>query len=90
MPESNGQNHEQRIAALEQARKELEDNLIVISAIESKQTRAIERLTEESERRRKEDEEHRTMNRRTDERIEKLVSAIGELMSRLPPPEAKA
>jgi ACT domain-containing protein len=85
--------HETRISKLEQARTEIEDALLVMAHLEKRQSEQIrilaenddaqsKRLKELSER----DEAHRLMNEQTDARIAQLVSAIGELIARMPPP----
>jgi len=89
MAESNGSNrlddHEQRLAKLEAARKELEDSLIVMMHLE---TRAAARVKEHAEFIAAHEAAIAKQVERTsvlDERVDKLVVAIGELISRIPP-----
>lgn len=86
--------HEARISKLEQARHEIEDALLVMAHLETRQSQHVRELAEnaESDRARlarieREEEAHRRMNQETDERIAKLVSAIGELIARMPQPK---
>ncbi len=78
--------HESRSTALEAARKGLEDSLIVMAHLETRQSNLIKLQADATGRIRKEMEEHRQMNLETDARIAKLASAIGGLSSRMPPP----
>lgn len=78
MADGNGQNHETRISALEEARKNIEDALLVTSQLEARQSRLLRELaTEQDEQRLKFIEQG--------ERVDKLVIAIGELIRRIPP-----
>jgi hypothetical protein len=79
-------NHEARISKLEQARKELEESLLIMAHLETRQSQQIRQLAENAERDRERMEAHRRMNEETDARIAKLTSAIGELIARMPPP----
>ena len=74
--------HEARITTLEQARKEIEDNLIVMAHLETRQSNLIREQSEylASHETRLQQQEER--NSATDQRIEKLVSAIGEWIRR--------
>ena len=84
------------MAALEKAHKELEDSFIVLTHVETKMSQLLREQTEyvasheqrlkEYERWRKEQAER---DRVLDERIDKLVSAIGDLISRIPPQNLK-
>jgi len=78
MAEGNGQNHETRISVLEEARKNIEDSLLVMSHLEARQSRLIRDLADEQ------DEQSRKFAEQG-ERIDKLVSAIGQLIARIPP-----
>jgi hypothetical protein len=96
MAEFNGGNrlddHEQRLARLEAARKELEDSFIVMTHLE---TKAAARVKEHAEfiasleagmkshelRFAKQEEASALLGRR----IDQLVLAIGDLISRIPP-----
>ena len=78
MAEGNGQNHETRISVLEEARKNIEDSLLVMSHLEARQSRLIRDLANEQ------DEQSRKFAEQG-ERIDKLVSAIGQLIARIPP-----
>lgn len=77
--------HETRIKALEEARKELEDALLVMTHLETKSS-LIKLQTEETEKLRAQMEEQRRLNQETDRRIASLVSAVGQLIARTPPP----
>jgi formate dehydrogenase maturation protein FdhE len=74
--------HETRIKALEQARRELEDALIVTAHLATRQSNLLreqaEYLATHEQRIQKQEEHGRTL----DERIDKLVSAIGEWIRR--------
>lgn len=74
--------HEGRISALEQARRELEDALIVMTHLETRQSNLLREQAEylASHEARLQQQDKR--NREVDERIEKLVSGIGEWMRR--------
>ena len=85
------QDHETRLPALEQARKELEDAFLFMTHLETKQSNiikqqaeAIDYLRERDEERRKkleaDEEQPREFRQETDRRIADLVSAIGELL----------
>ena len=80
--------HETRIRALEEARKELEDALLVMTHLETKQSNLIKLQAEETEKLRTQTAEQRKLNQETDKRIADLVSAIGQLISRMPPTPA--
>lgn len=74
--------HESRISALEAARKEIEESLIVMAHLETKQSNLIKEQAEymaEHEKRLRESEKQ---NREIDKRIADLVSAIGEWIRR--------
>ena len=83
------ENYESRITSLERARRDIEDNLVVIAALEKRQS---ELLREQSEymashegRIREHDQQIRegaARSKALDERIEKLVSAMGEWIRR--------
>lgn len=81
--------HETRIKALEEARKELEDALLVMTHLETKQSSLIKLQAEETEKLRVQMEEQRRLNQETDRRIASLVSAVGQLIARTPPPAAR-
>jgi len=70
--------HESRITALEAARKEIEDSLIIMAHLETKQSTLLreqaEYMTIHEKRLRQAEEQ----NRDVDKRIADLVSAIGE------------
>lgn len=81
--------HETRITALEQARKELEDAFIVMTHLETKQSNLLkaqaEYVASHEERLKSAEREQATqreLNRDVDKRISDLVSAIGELIRR--------
>jgi L-ribulose-5-phosphate 3-epimerase UlaE len=78
--------HETRIKALEQGRKELEDSFIVMTHLETKQSNLIKIWAEETEKIRAQVAEQRKLNQETDKRIADLVSAIGTLIARMPQP----
>jgi hypothetical protein len=78
--------HETRIKALEQARKELEDSFIVMTHLETKQSNLIKIWAEETGKIRAQVAEQRKLNQETDKRIADLVSAIGTLIARMPQP----
>lgn len=80
-------NHEARISKLEQARKEIEDSLLIMAQLETRQSQHLRELTERTARMEREDEAHRQRNAETDARIQRLVIAIGELIARMPPPQ---
>ena len=69
--------HERRIRALEEARKELEDSFLVMAHLETKQSNVIKQQAEAIE-------EQRKLNQETDKRIADLVSVIGKLISKMP------
>ena len=74
--------HEQRITARETARKEIEEALIVMAHLDTRQSNfcanKTEYLASHKSRIRQQEERSRVL----DERIDKLVSAIGEGISR--------
>jgi chromosome segregation ATPase len=76
--------HETRISKLEQARKEMEDALLVMAQLETRQSQLTRELAENAERDRARIERAERRNEETDARISQLVSAIGELIARLP------
>ena len=78
--------HEARIKALEQARKELEDAFLVMTHLETKQSNLIKIQADETEKLRTQMAEQRRLNQETDKRIADLVSAIGTLISKMPQP----
>ena len=82
--DSPNMDHETRITALEKARKELEDAFIVMTHLETKQSNVIKLQAEETEKLRAQMAEQRKLNQETDERIAKLVTAIGTLIQRMP------
>ena len=69
--------HERGIRALEEARKELEDAFLVMTHLETKQSNAIKMQAEAID-------EQRKLNQETDKRIADLVSAIGQLITKMP------
>src|SRR3954453_13936499 len=88
--------HERRIQALEQARKELEESFLVMTHLETKQSNVIKQqsqavdnlrsLAEEHRLRLEADEEReREFRREIDRRIADLVSAIGKLIATVRP-----
>ena len=97
MPDGNGDCawHEEmgrRMEALEKAHRELEDALIVLTHVETRMSQLVKeqaeyvanhekRLREAEER----DQRHREAEQRLDQRIDNLVSAIADLISRIPP-----
>lgn len=86
--EVNG-DHEQRITALEQARKELEVAFMVMTHLETKQSNVIKLQAEETEKLKAQEEKQRKLNAETDRRIADLVSAIGALIRKVPQQEGK-
>jgi chromosome segregation ATPase len=89
----------ERMEALEKAHKELEDSFIVLTHVETKMSQLLKDQTEyvanheqllrqhedrlqDYEKRRQEQAER---DRMLDERIDKLVLAIGDLIRRIPP-----
>jgi flagellar biosynthesis chaperone FliJ len=96
MAESNGGNrlddHEQRLARLEAARRELEDSFIVMTHLETKAAARIREHAEfiaahEAAIAKQEAATAKQVERTSvlDERVDKLVLAIGKLISRIPP-----
>ena len=84
--------HERRIKALEEARKELEDAFLVMTHLETRQSNVIKLQAEDLEEQRKRAklqaeamEEQRKLNQETDKRIADLASAIGKLITKMPP-----
>ncbi|MBV9248663.1 MAG: hypothetical protein JO227_05375 [Acetobacteraceae bacterium] len=85
--------HESRITALEQARKELEDAMVVMAHLEKRQAERTkehasyianhEKSLADHDKRMK---DHDKRMKDLDVRIEQLVSAIGEWIRRMPPP----
>ena len=80
--------HELRIKALEDARKELEDSFLVMTHLEKKQSEVIRQQAKATEDLQRQEEKQRQLNRETDKRIadlgtriEALVSAIGTLIN---------
>jgi hypothetical protein len=67
--------HETRIRALEQARKELEDAFLVMTHLETKQSNVIKQQSQAVDELRQRDETQRKLNEETDHRIAALVSA---------------
>ena len=89
MADSNGSDkfddHEQRLAKLEAARRELEDSFVVMTHLE---TKAAARVREHAEFIAAHEAAIAKQLERTsalDERVDKLVLAIGELISSIPP-----
>ncbi len=89
MVESNGGNkpddHEQRLARLKTVRRELEHSLVVMTHLE---TKAAARVKDHAEFIAAQEAAIAKQVERTsvlDERVDKLVLAIGELISRIPP-----
>lgn len=78
--------HETRIKALEQARKELEDAFLVMTHLETKQSNLIKIQADETEKLRAQMAEQRRLNQETDKRIADLVSAIGTLIGKTTQP----
>ncbi|HZQ54309.1 MAG TPA: hypothetical protein VFB14_19060 [Bryobacteraceae bacterium] len=78
--------HEARIKALEQARKELEDAFLVMTHLETKQSNLTKIQADETEKLRAQMAEQRRLNQETDKRIADLVSAIGTLIGKMPQP----
>ena len=83
--------HERRIRALEEARKELEDAFLVMTHLETKQSNAIKLQAEAMEEQWRLNQsqakamaEQRNLNQETDKRIADLVSAIGKLITKMP------
>ncbi|MDQ2773745.1 MAG: hypothetical protein M3Y57_02285 [Acidobacteriota bacterium] len=74
--------HETRIKALEEARKELEDAFLVMTHLETKQGSVIKQQAQAIDDLRRQAEDQRQLNRDTDKRIADLVSAIGTFISR--------
>ena len=81
-----------RMEAMEKAHKELEDSFIVMTHLETRMSQFLReqaeyiagheaRLREHEARLREQEQRDRIL----DERIEKLVSAIGEMTRHLPP-----
>lgn len=94
MPEVNGSSdHEARLRRLEEARKELEDAFVVMTHLETKQSNVIKELAAEQEAQRKRttelDEAQRKRTAELDERINKIISAFGDLIARIPPPNLR-
>ena len=81
----NNNDQEIRIKALENARKEIEDNLVVMAHLETRQSNQLKLQAEATERLRQQAEEQRQLNQETDRRIAELVSAIGKLIGKMPP-----
>ena len=88
--------HETRIQALEQARKELEEAFLLMTHLETKQSnviklqsQAIDTLRSQGEEQRlrleADEEREREFRRETDKRIADLVSAIGKLIATVRP-----
>ena len=77
--------HETRITTLVQARKEIEDSLLVMATLETRQSNLLREQSEylASHETRLQQQEERS--RAVDERIEKLVSATGEWIRRQRP-----
>ena len=84
----NFEDHEARIGALEKARHDLEDSLLVMAHLENRQSMYLKEQAAAIDDLRRRDEAHRKMNEETDRRIADLVSAVGKLIARLPPPQA--
>ncbi len=76
---------EKRLTALEQARVEMEDALLVHAHLESAAARRLKEHAEWLVRHEAEIEEDRRRGRALDERIDRLVSAIGEFISQQRP-----
>ncbi|MDQ2711880.1 MAG: hypothetical protein M3Y24_06535 [Acidobacteriota bacterium] len=74
--------HEQRITTLEQARKEIEDNILVIATLETRQSNLLREQSEYLASHETRLQQQEARSHATDERIEKLVSAIGEWIRR--------
>ena len=74
-----------RIQALEKARKEIEDSLIVMAHLETRQSNVIKLQAEQMDRLQQDAAEQRKLNQETDTGIANLVSALGEFMRRVQP-----
>jgi|GraSoiStandDraft_50_1057286.scaffolds.fasta_scaffold2187389_1 limonene-1,2-epoxide hydrolase len=90
MPDGNGsrdwrQEMRERMEALEKAHKELEDSFIVLTHVETKMSQLLKDQTEYVANHEQRLREQAERDRVLDERIDKLVSAIGDLIRRIPP-----
>jgi hypothetical protein len=86
MPDGNGSRAwRQDMAALEKAHKELEDSFIVLTQVETRMSQLLREQTEYVASHEKRLQEQAERDRVIEERIEKLVSAIGDLIARTPP-----
>jgi hypothetical protein len=75
---------ESRLKVLENAHRELEDSFIVMTHLETKQSRLIKEQAEYMAGHETRLREAEQRNRDVDVRIEKLVSAIGSLLTQRP------
>jgi hypothetical protein len=75
---------ETRLKALEGAHRELEDSFIVMTHLETKQSRLIKEQAEYMAGHEARLREAEQRNRDVDVRIEKLVSAIGSILTHRP------
>ena len=90
MPDGNGsrdwrEEMAERMAALEKAHKELEDSFIVLTHVETKMSQMLRDQADYVASHEKRLQEQAERDRILDERIDKLVSAIGDLIRRIPP-----
>ena len=86
--ESTMKDHESRIAALEKARQELEDAMIVMAHLEKRQAERTKEHASYIAAHEKSLLDHDKRMNDLDVRIERLVSAMGEWISRMPQPGA--
>ena len=73
--------HERRIRRLKDARREIEDALVVTSHLEKTQSEVIKEMASRTASLEQERERQRQLNRGTDQRISDLVSAIGKILA---------
>lgn len=77
---------EQRLTKLEEAQRVIEDALLVQAQLEARLARTAKELAENAERDRARTEALDTRMKALDDRLEKLVIAMGEYISRISPP----
>ena len=74
--------HKRRLRAMRNARKEMEDALLVMAHLETAQSNLPKRLSERTVAMEEQRDRQRKLNAEIDQRIASLVSAIGGFISK--------
>lgn len=90
MPDGNGDRawHEEmrlRMEALEKAHRELEDAFIVLTQVETRMSQLVREQAEYVANHEKRLRQAEQRDKQLDDRIDKLVSSIADLIRRIPP-----